>query len=68
MKKLLKRIGIVLGGLVGLLLVAGFVLYLLGSSKAGATYDITPSISSVTPDSALVARGKHLSQRVLQLI
>ena len=42
MKKALKWIGIVLGGLVGLLVLAAVVLYAIGSSRLNKTYDIQP--------------------------
>ncbi len=61
MKKLLKWTGIVLGSLVGLLVLALVVFYLLGGSKANATYEVTPALSSVPSDSATIARGSHLA-------
>jgi len=61
MKKLLKWTGIVLGSLVGLLVIALVVLYILGGSKANATYEVTPALSSVPSDSATIARGSHLA-------
>ncbi|MFB3131307.1 MAG: cytochrome c [Rhodothermales bacterium] len=61
MKKLLKWTGIVLGSLVGLLVLALVVLYILGGSKANATYEVTPALSSVPSDSATIARGSHLA-------
>ena len=61
MKKLLKWTGIVLGGLVGVLVLALVALYILGGSKANATYEITPAITSVPSDSATIARGSHLA-------
>ncbi len=61
MKKLLKWTGIVLGSLVGLLVIALVVLYILGGSKVNATYEVTPALSSVPSDSATIARGSHLA-------
>ena len=61
MKKLLKWTGLVLGSLVGLLVLAVVVLYILGGSKANATYEITPALTSVPSDSASIARGSHLA-------
>lgn len=63
MKKVLKWTGLSLAGLVGLLLVAGIVLFLIGRSRAASTYE-TPTerlITTVPTDSAAIARGDHLA-------
>ena len=60
MKKALKWIGIVLGGLVGLLVLAAVVLYAIGSSRLNKTYDIQPEAITVPTDEAAIARGRHL--------
>ena len=62
MKKLLKWTGIVLGGLLVLILIAGATLYTMGNSAFDTTYDVTPRLTSVTVDSASVVRGEHLAK------
>jgi cytochrome c553 len=60
MKKVLKWVGIVLGGLVALLVVAAVVLYILGSGRLNKTYDIQPEAITIPTDEAAIARGRHL--------
>ena len=54
MKKILKWIGIVLGSLLGLLLVAGGILYLIGNSRLNKTYDFPPSNIVLPTDEASI--------------
>ena len=42
-RKILKWAGIVLGGLIGVILIALVVLYFIGSSKVNKTYDVDPT-------------------------
>lgn len=42
MKKVLKWIGIVLGSLIGLILLAGIVLFTIGNSRLNKVYDFEP--------------------------
>lgn len=60
MKKVLRWIGIALGSLVALLVVAAVVLYILGSARINRTYDIQPEAIAIPTDAAAIARGKHL--------
>lgn len=60
MKKILKWIGIVLGSLIGLLLVAVAALYLMGKARMEKVYDFPPSGIVVPTDEASIARGKHI--------
>jgi mono/diheme cytochrome c family protein len=64
MKRILKWIAIVLGGLIGLLLIAVVALYLIGGNKAHKTWDITPEAVTIPTDAASVARGEHLVKTV----
>jgi cytochrome c553 len=64
MKKVLKWIGIVLGGLVALLLVAAVVLYILGSTRINKTYHIQEEAIAIPTDEAAIARGRHLVEAV----
>ncbi|MEL6615699.1 MAG: c-type cytochrome [Bacteroidota bacterium] len=57
-----KRIGIALGGLVTLVLVAGVGLYVVGSGKIAAAHSVAVSPLAVPADSASIARGAHLAQ------
>lgn len=59
MKKVFKWIGIVLGSLVGLVLVAGGVLALIGNARLNKTYDFPPSNLVIPTDVSSIARGKH---------
>jgi len=60
MKKILKWIGIALGSLVALLVVAAVVLYILGSARVNKTFDIQPEAIPIPTDEASIARGQHL--------
>jgi cytochrome c553 len=64
MRKVLKWIGIGLGGLVGLLALAGVVLYFLGSSRLNKTFDIQVETIPIPTDEAAIARGRHLVEAV----
>ena len=61
MKKVFKGIGLVLGGLIILLLIAGVVLYGRGGSASEKTYAVTPALSTVPMDSASAVHGEHLA-------
>ena len=62
--KILKWLGIGVGVLVGVLIVAAVGLFLLGRSKASSPPDVT--LKSVAPlsDSASIARGRHLADAI----
>lgn len=60
MKKVLKWIGIVLAGLVGLLVVAAVVLNIMGGSRLNKTHDIQAESIVIPDDAAALARGEHL--------
>jgi len=59
MKKVFKWIGIILGSLVGLILVAGGVLALIGNARLNKTYDFPSSNLTIPTDAASIAHGKH---------
>jgi mono/diheme cytochrome c family protein len=59
MRSVLKWIGIVLGSLIGLLLVAGVVLYVMGNARLNRTYDFPPSNLEIPTDEESIAYGKH---------
>jgi len=64
MRKVFRWIGIVLGGLVGLLVLAFIVLYLIGGAKWNqihGTYDVPVETIPIPTDQAAVARGEHVA-------
>jgi mono/diheme cytochrome c family protein len=62
--KILKWIGIVLGGLVGLVILAVVVLYVVATSRLNKNYDIQVEAISVPSDEAALERGQHLVEVV----
>ena len=59
MKKVFKWIGIVLGSLVGLVLVAGAALFFIGNARLNKTYDFPPPNITLPTDAASLEFGKH---------
>lgn len=66
MKKVFKWIGIVLGSLVGLVLVAGAALYFMGNARLHKTYDFPPSDIVIPTDEASIAYGQHRAESLCQ--
>lgn len=62
MKKVLKRISIVLGSLIGLVLAAGVVLYFMGNARFNKTYDFPPSNIVLPTDAASIEYGRHRAE------
>ncbi len=63
-RKILKRIGIVLGGLIGLLVLAFIVLYIIGGAKWNqihGKYDVPVETITIPTDRASIARGEHIA-------
>jgi len=63
-RKILKWIGIVLGSLVGLLVLAFVVLYIIGSvkwSRMHGKYDVPVETINIPTDEASIARGEHIA-------
>ncbi len=60
MKRVLKWIGIGLGGLLGLLVVAVAVLAFLGGRKLNREYAVQPEVVVVGNDTAVLERGQYL--------
>lgn len=65
MKVILKWIGIVLGSLIGLLVVAFVVLMLIGGAQAKQKYDIPVETIAIPTDAAAIQRGDHLASITL---
>jgi len=61
LQKLLKWIGIILGGLVGLLVMALVVLYLMATTKLNKKYDVPVEAVSMPVDGQAIERGEHLA-------
>jgi mono/diheme cytochrome c family protein len=62
--KILKWIGIVLGSLIGLLVLAFAVLYILGSvkwNKLHGKYEVPVETITIPTDQASIARGEHIA-------
>src|ERR1044071_5593198 len=62
MRKIVRIIGIVLGVLVGVLLLASVVLYFIGDARLNKTYDIPPSDITLPTDAASIEFGKHRAE------
>ncbi|MDX1414378.1 MAG: c-type cytochrome [Candidatus Promineifilaceae bacterium] len=60
MRKILKWIGIVIGGLIGLLIIAAAALFITGGSRLNKNYDIEPKAVAIVNDEAAVERGEYL--------
>lgn len=61
MKKLLKWIGIILGGLIGLLILALAVVYLISSLRMNKSYAVQAESIAIPDDSAAAERGQHVA-------
>ena len=66
MKKVFKWIGIVLGSLVGLIVVAGVVLNLMGNARLNKKYDFPTSNITVPTDAASIEYGKHRAETLCE--
>ncbi len=60
MRKALKWIGIVLGGLVVLIIVFVGTMFAIGTSRLNKTYDVQPAAVSISEDAAALERGAYL--------
>ncbi len=63
MRRILKWIGIVLGGLVGLVTVAAIAIFIIVTLRLNATYDIDAE-TDFNPENASPERGEHLVNAV----
>lgn len=59
--KILKWIGIILGSLVLLVVIAVVVMVLIANGQLNRTYEVTPTALEIPTDSASIARGAHLA-------
>jgi mono/diheme cytochrome c family protein len=60
MKKVLKWLGIILAGIVGLVIILSGIAYLLSSSRMNKTYAVTVAPVMIPSDSASLEEGKRL--------
>ena len=63
-RKFLKWIGIVIGSLIGLLVLAFVVLYIVGTVKWNrlhGTYDVPVETIPIPTDQASIVRGEHIA-------
>lgn len=60
MRKLIKSIGVVLGGLIGLLIVAIAVMIGISEIKLNQTYTAPEQSVQASTDPAIIARGQHI--------
>jgi mono/diheme cytochrome c family protein len=61
MKKILKWLGISLGGVIGFLALAAVIIMLVSNSRLNRTYAIDPGSIEVAMDETTIARGEHLA-------
>ncbi|GMQ81852.1 MAG: hypothetical protein BMS9Abin05_1289 [Rhodothermia bacterium] len=64
MKRVLKWIGIVVGGVILLLLIIGLTIFMNGKSKLGGSFAIGHSFEVVPADSLQLERGEYLALTV----
>ena len=64
MKRALKLIGKIVGGLIGLIVIAIAVVLITGYVRFNKTYDIAVNGIEIPTDEASIARGEHLVQAV----
>ena len=64
MKKVLNWIGIILGGLVVLVILAAVGLYIGGGARLSKTYDIQVETIAIPTGEKAIARGRHLAEAV----
>ena len=62
MNKVFRIIGILLGSIIGLILLAGLVLYFVGNTRLNKTYDFPPSNLTIPTDATSIAYGKQRTE------
>ena len=60
LKKVLKWVGVGIGGLLGVIVIALAILYFLGGLKVNEIYDIPVAAITVPTDAVSIDRGKHV--------
>ena len=64
MKRILKWIGIVSGGLIGLILIGIVVLYFVGTARINKTFEVQVAEVIVPTDQAAIERGEHFVEAI----
>lgn len=64
--RVLKIVGVVLGMLLGVLLLAGVVLYWVGNARLNKVYDFPASNITLPQDEASIEYGKHRAESLCQ--
>src|SRR5262245_53410250 len=59
--RFLRWIGIILGGLIGLTLIAGVVLYLIAGGRIDKPYTLPAEAIAIPTDEASIERRRHLA-------
>lgn len=62
MKALLKWVMIIVGGLIGLVLIIGLILYGIGQARLNRIYTITPRMVKIPADEKSLREGKRIFQ------
>jgi cytochrome c553 len=62
MTKIVKWIGIVLGSVVGVILLAGIVMYFMGNARLNKTYEVESSNLTIPTDAASIELGRHRAE------
>ncbi len=60
MKKALKWLGILIGALLGLIILALIVVYVRSGIRINKQYDIQPAAVSIPTEGAIIAEGERL--------
>lgn len=61
MRRALRWLGWVVGGVLTIAIIAGSVLYVLGGRRLNQRFDVEPELIAIPTDSAVIARGRHLA-------
>lgn len=61
MKKLLKWLGLAIAGLIGLLIVAVVLVYVISGSRINQTYSVPVAALDIPADEAALAHGEHIA-------
>jgi mono/diheme cytochrome c family protein len=68
MLKVFKWIGIVLLGLVGLIVISGFLLFRRADGRLSETVTVPAETIPIPSDSAAIARGRHVSRAIAKCV
>jgi mono/diheme cytochrome c family protein len=64
MRRILKWVGIVAGGLLGLIVIAIVILYSVGTAKINKTFEVQVAEVVIPTDQAAIERGEHFVQAI----